>query len=143
MKNKVFLLALLLTISFCWIACEEDSPDTVHSTSELIGKWTWVTEEGSDKDATYDVIISLDSSDNNTIKISNFQNQGETISAKISGSSFTFEGVLNGYLEVTNGQGTIINNWQNIKLSYMVSDGNNPEKIVATLSRGNDIAKKK
>lgn len=138
--KTIFAVLMLIAATFTFSACEQDSPENVHSTSELAGAWTWRTEQGDA--GTCDVSISTI---NNSIVIQNFQNQGssEAITAEVKGDAFDFNGSLaNGFYEISEGHGTILSNWTVIKISYTISDGNNNEKIVATLTK-TDIAAKK
>ena len=78
--KTIFAVLMLIAATFTFSACEQDSPENVHSTSELAGAWTWRTEQGDA--GTCDVSISTI---NNSIVIQNFQNQGssEAITASL------------------------------------------------------------
>ncbi|MBO4244556.1 MAG: hypothetical protein J5882_05830 [Bacteroidales bacterium] len=139
--KNIIAAVLMMTFAATFTACEEDSPENIHEIDELYGEWSWLTEEGSDKGSTCDINISTM---NNSIVIQNFQNQGanETITAEVKGDSFNFDGSLaNGTYQITDGHGTILNNWTMIKISYTISDGNITEKISATLTKTNVTAK--
>lgn len=143
MKTIKNILAALMLITFAatFSACEEDSPETIHSVSELSGTWSWITDQGDAGNC--DVNISTMS---NTIIIQNFQNQGsnETIQAEVKNDSFDFSGfIANSTFEITEGHGTILSNWTIIKISYTISNGNTSEKISATLTKTSVTAKKK
>ena len=138
--KNIIAAIMLMSLTATFTACEEDSPENIHSVDELGGKWSWITDTGDAGDC--DVNISTI---NDMIVIQNFQNQGssETITAEVKGDAFDFKGSLaNGFYEITEGHGTILSNWTVIKISYTISDGNNNEKIVATLTK-TDIAAKK
>lgn len=138
--KNIFAALMLITFAATFTACEEDSPENIHAVDELGGEWSWITELGDAGNC--DVNISTI---NNTIVIQNFQNQGasETITADVKGDAFNFSGDLaNGMYQITEGRGTILNNWTMIKISYTISDGNTTEKISATLTKTSVTAKK-
>ena len=138
--KTLFAALMLIAATLSFSACEQDSPENIHSVAELGGKWSWITEQGDA--GSCDVSISTI---NNQIVIQNFQNQGasETITAEVKNDAFDFHGTIGkGAYEITEGHGTIQTNWNIIKISYTISDGNNTEKIVATLTK-TDIAAKK
>ena len=139
--KNIIAAVLMMTLAATFTACEEDSPENIHSVDELGGKWSWITDTGDAGDC--DVNISTI---NDMIVIQNFQNQGssETITAEVKGDSFTFDGTLaNGTYQITEGRGSILSNWTVMKLSYTISDGNTTEKITATLTQSHLAAKKK
>ena len=139
--RNIVAAIMLMSLTATFTACEEDSPENIHSVDELNGKWSWITDTGDAGDC--DVNISTI---NNMIVIQNFQNQGssETITAEVKGDAFNFEGSLaNGTYIITEGRGSILSNWTVMKLSYTISDGNTTEKITATLTQSPLAAKKK
>lgn len=144
MKTIKNILAALMLITFAatFSACEEDSPETIHDINELSGSWSWITDEGDAGNC--DVNISIPK--NNQIDIKNFQNQGfnEIISAEVKNDAFDFSGfIANSTFQITEGHGTILSNWNVIKISYTISNGNTSEKISATLTKTSVTAKKK
>ena len=139
--KNIIAAVLMMTLAATFTACEEDSPENIHSVDELGGKWSWITDTGDAGDC--DVKISTI---NVMIVSQNFQTQGssETITAEVKGDSFTFDGTLaNGTYQITEGRGSILSNWTVMKLSYTISDGNTTEKITATLTQSHLAAKKK
>ena len=139
--RNIIAAIMLMSLTATFTACEEDSPENIHSVDELGGKWSWITDTGDAGDC--DVNISTI---NNMIVIQNFQNQGssETITAEVKGDAFNFDGTLaNGMFTITEGRGTILSNWTVMKLSYTISDGNTTERITATLTQSPLAAKKK
>ena len=139
--RNILAAIMLMTLTATFTACEEDSPENIHSVDELGGKWSWITESGDAGNC--DVNISTI---NNMIVIQNFQNQGsnETITAEVKGDAFNFDGTLaNGSFIITEGHGTILSNWTVMKISYTITDGNITEKITATLTQSPIAAKKK
>lgn len=141
MKTIKIILAALMLITFAatFSACEEDSPETIHSVSELSGSWSWETQVGDVGDCYVNI-----STMNNIIVIQNFQKQKGSITAEVKGDSFDFEGIIaDGAYQITEGHGTILSNWTMIKISYTVSDGNRTDKISATLTKKSVTAKKK
>ena len=139
--RNILAAIMLMTLTATFTSCEEDSPENIHSVDELGGKWSWITESGDAGNC--DVNISTI---NNMIVIQNFQNQGsnETITAEVKGDAFNFDGTLaNGSFIITEGRGTILNNWTVMKISYTITDGNITEKITATLTQSSIAAKKK
>ena len=139
--RNIVAAIMLMSLTATFTACEEDSPENIHSVDELGGKWSWITESGDAGNC--DVNISTI---NNMIVIQNFQNQGsnETITAEVKGDAFNFDGTLaNGSFIITEGHGTILSNWTVMKISYTITDGNITEKITATLTQSPIAAKKK
>ncbi len=154
MKTIKNILAALMLITFAatFSACEEDSPETIHSVSELSGTWSWSSKLSTDskpKEENNDEVyctVNI-STINNQIVIQNFQNQGsnETIAADVKGDAFDFSGTLaNGTLEITEGHGTILSNWTVINISYTITNFYGvTDKITATLTKTSVTAKKK
>lgn len=143
MKTIKNILAALMLITFAatFSACEEDSPETIHSVSELSGTWSWITLNQNNDIGDCDVTISTI---NNTIVIQNFQKQKGSITAEVKGDNFDFEGSIgDGAYIITEGHGTILSNWTMIKLSYTITDGNITDKITAELTKTSVTAKKK
>ncbi|MDD6003401.1 MAG: hypothetical protein PUC50_14520 [Bacteroidales bacterium] len=143
MKTIKNILAALMLITFAatFSACEEDSPETIHSVSELSGTWSWITLLPNNGIGDCEVTISTI---NNTIVIQNFQKQKGSITAEVKGDNFDFEGsIADGAYIITEGHGTILSNWTMIKLSYTITDGNITDKITAELTKTSVTAKKK
>lgn len=140
--KNIFAALMLITFAATFTACEEDSPENIHAVDELGGQWSWHTTNLYEEIG--DCFVNI-STINNTIVIQNFQNQGasETITADVNGDSFNFEGSLaNSTFIITEGHGTILNNWTMIKISYTITDGNTTDKITAELTKTSVTAKK-
>ena len=139
--KNIIAAVLMMTFAATFTACEEDSPENIHEIDELSGTWSWETNKGDIGDCF--VYISTM---NNSIVIQNFQNQGanETITAEVKGDAFNFEGTLaNNTLIISDGHGTILNNWTMMQLSYTISNGNTTETITATLTLDSSLSAKK
>jgi len=117
---------------------QQDSPEQVHSLSELSAQWIWQTTEG---DAASDFAIRIEQVSENEVRIVNFLNiDGETITASLKDELLTFEGEMaDGNLIIQNGVGTITNGWLNIQLEYDAYDGENTEHHKVMLSRGSEL----
>ena len=136
--KNIFAALMLITFAASFTACEEDSPENIHSVDELGGEWSWETKVGDVGDCYVNI-----STMNNIIVIQNFQKQKGSITAEVKGDSFDFEGVIaDGAYQITEGHGTILSNWSMIKISYTVSDGNTTDKITAELTKTSVTAKK-
>lgn len=144
MRKNFFKLLLALAVMLpvsALTSCSEDAPAYAYSIEEdLVGKWTWSTDAG-DLTETFDVTVSKVS--DSEISIGNFHNLGSSITAKLSGNSFTFSGDLNSDFEVRAGSGSISNGYQTITLSYDIYDKNEEEteSIKAKMNKG--VAAKK
>jgi len=145
--NRLFyaLIALLLMLPvFSMTSCsEEDAPTYTHSVADLNGTWLWETTESEDFSEFY-VYISQGSASDEII-ISNFggQSKEETITAKVSGTTFTFAGVLNGgEMEIKNGIGTIMGGYQSISISFEYNVGEGDQVCKANLSSQKELSKK-
>ncbi len=122
---------------------QQDAPTYTHSVADLNGTWLWETTESEDFSEFY-VYISQGSASDEII-ISNFggQSKEETITAKVSGTTFTFAGVLNGgEMEIKNGIGTIMGGYQSISISFEYNVGEGDQVCKANLSSQKELSKK-
>lgn len=140
--KNIFAALMLITFAATFTACEQDSPETIHSVNELSGEWTWVMDQDGDLNGSTGV-VTISVNDNSTIVFHTFQNQKGNITAEVKGETFTFNGLLaDGTMEVTNGEGKILDNWTMMKIKYTISNGYVTDNISATFTKNNITAKK-